>query len=156
MQQLFWLVEGRVAGRSGPNKDPWDLAELKQAGIGAVLSVNSGDGCEPDEFTAHGLDYQCIPFSSNVPPLEDDIAVCVAQLPKALAFIRHCEASDKAVLIHCRSGKDRTGLIMAYYLMDNGAAPLHAVSQVRSVRDIAFSAEGWDQFVFDVLYALQD
>lgn len=45
---------------------------------------------------------------------------------------------------------------MAYYLMENGAAPLHAVSQVRAVRDIAFSAEGWDQFVYDVLYALQE
>jgi hypothetical protein len=30
------------------------------------------------------------------------------------------------------------------------------VSQVRNVREIAFSADGWDQFVFDVLYALQD
>lgn len=40
MQHLFWLVEGKIAGRSGPNKDPWDLAELKAAGIRAVLSVN--------------------------------------------------------------------------------------------------------------------
>lgn len=156
MHQVFWLIEGVIAGRSGPNKDPWDLQELKQAGIQAVLSVNGGEGCEPDVFDALGLDYQCIPFSSNVPPIDDDLAVCVMQLPKALAFIRQCEAQCKPVLIHCRSGKDRTGLIMAYYLMDNGAAPLHAVSQVRNVRDIAFSADGWDQFVFDVLYALQE
>lgn len=156
MHQVFWLVEGVIAGRSGPNKDPWDLQELKQAGIQAVLSVNDGEGCEPEVFDALGLDYQCIPFSSNVPPIEDDLAICVVQLPKALAYIRQCEAKGKSVLIHCRSGKDRTGLIMAYYLMDNGAAPLHAVSQVRSVRDIAFSADGWDQFVFDVLYALQE
>ena len=29
MKQVFWLIEGQLAGRSGPNKDAWDLAELK-------------------------------------------------------------------------------------------------------------------------------
>lgn len=156
MQHLFWLVEGRVAGRCGPNKENWDIVELKQGGIGAVLSVNRGDMCEPQEFADHGIRYACIPFSSNVPPLEGDVEICAEQLPKALEFIKECEADDIAVMVHCRSGKDRTGLLMAYYLMSNGAAPLHAVSQVRAIRDIAFSAEGWDQFAFDVLYALQD
>ncbi|MCG9698333.1 dual specificity protein phosphatase family protein [Shewanella sp. Isolate11] len=156
MKHLFWLVEGQVAGRCGPNKENWDIAELKQGGIGAVLSVNGGDMCEPEVFAQHGMRYACIPFSNNVPPVETDLAVCVEQLPKALDFIRQCEAEDIPVLIHCRSGKDRTGLLMAYYLMSNGAAPLHAVSQVRAIRDIAFSADGWDQFTFDVLYALQD
>ncbi|ABZ76110.1 dual specificity protein phosphatase [Shewanella halifaxensis HAW-EB4] len=156
MQHLFWLVDGQIAGRSGPNKDPWDLLELKAAGIDAIISVNHGEDCIEAELTGAGLDYLCVPFSRNIPPKPEDLDYCVEQVPKALAFIRECEAQDKTVLIHCRSGKDRTGLIMAYYLMDNGAAPLHAVSQVRAVRDIAFSAEGWDQFAFDVLYALQD
>ena len=105
MQHLFWLVEGKIAGRSGPNKDPWDLAELKASGIRAVLSVNGGEGCEPGSFQHHGLRYECIPFSRNVPPQEGDIAICVAQLPRALAFIQQCEADDLPVLIHCRSGK---------------------------------------------------
>ncbi|MGL5360440.1 MAG: dual specificity protein phosphatase family protein [Shewanella sp.] len=156
MQHVFWLVEGLVAGRSGPNKDPWDLAELKAGGIGAVLSVNGGEECDPQSFEKVGLRYACMPFSRNVPPQEGDVAICVKQLPRALAFIEQCVADELPVVIHCRSGKDRTGLMMAYYLMVNGAAPLHAVSQVRSIRDIAFTAEGWDQFAFDVLYALQD
>ena len=156
MQHLFWLVEDKIAGRSGPNKEAWDLKEIKRSGIGAVLSVNGGEDCDPQAFIDADLSYACIPFSSNIPPKEEDLALCVEQLPKALAFIRECEANNMPVLIHCRSGKDRTALIMAYYLMVNGAAPLHAVSQVRAVRDIAFSAEGWDQFAFDVLYALQD
>ena len=55
-----------------------------------------------------------------------------------------------------RNSEGRTALMMAYYLMMKGTAPLHAVSQVRNIRDIAFSSEGWDQFAFDVLYQLQD
>ncbi len=156
MQHLYWLIEDKIAGRTGPNKEAWDLKEIKRAGIGAVLSVNDGEECDPQAFIDADLSYACIPFSNNIPPKEDDLALCVEQLPKALAFIRECEQHNSPVLIHCYSGKDRTGLIMAYYLIENGAAPLHAVSQVRAVRDIAFSAEGWDQFVFDVLYALQD
>ncbi|MCL1048305.1 dual specificity protein phosphatase family protein [Shewanella abyssi] len=156
MQHLFWLVEGQIAGRSGPNKDPWNLSELKEEGIDAILSVNNGESCEGADFSSAGIEYKCIPFSRNAPPETGDLEYCVEQVPKALAYIRECEAQGKTVLIHCRSGKDRTGLIMAYYLMDNGAAPLHAVSQIRAIRDIAFSADGWDQFAFDVLYALQE
>ncbi|WP_299011019.1 dual specificity protein phosphatase family protein [uncultured Shewanella sp.] len=155
MQHLFWLIEGKIAGRSGPSKDPWDLRALKEQGIDAILSVNNGESCDAEHFVEAGLLHQCVPFSPNVPPQEGDLEWCVKQVPKALAFIRECEEKDKTVLIHCHSGKDRTGMIMAYLLMDNGAAPLHAVNQVRGIRDIAFSADGWDQFVFDVLYALQ-
>ncbi|MCL1127743.1 phosphatase domain-containing protein [Shewanella surugensis] len=156
MQHIFWLIEDKIAGRSGPSKDPWDLKALKKQGIDAVLSVNDGEAIEADDFTEAGVKYQCIPFARNAPPEEGDLDICIKQVPKALAFIRECEREELTVLIHCHSGKDRTGLIMAYLLMDNGAAPLHAVNQVRGVRDSAFSAEAWDQFVFDVLYALQE
>ena len=47
MQHIFWLSHGKIAGRSGPSKDPWVLASLHQAGIGAVLSVNDGLCCHP-------------------------------------------------------------------------------------------------------------
>ncbi|GGI93254.1 dual specificity protein phosphatase family protein [Shewanella gelidii] len=156
MQHLFWLEEGKIAGRSGPNKEPWNLAELKAAGIDSVLSVNDGESCDLTDFVANDIHYACVPFTSNIPPLEGDLEDCVSAMPTAYAFIEQQLNLGRTVLIHCRSGKDRTGLMMAYYLMKTGTAPLHAVSQVRSVRDIAFSAEGWDQFAFDVLYALQD
>lgn len=156
MKQLFWLVDGVLAGRSGPNKDSWDLAELKASGIGAIMSLNDGEGVDKAQLEALDIRYICTPLSRNIPPQEGDVDIYTEQAPKALAFIRQCEDDNIPVLIHCRSGKDRTGIMMAYYLMDNGAAPVHAVSQVRSIRDIAFSSEGWDQLVFDVLYALQD
>lgn len=156
MQHLFWLEEGRIAGRSGPNKDAWNLSELKQAGISAILSVNDGEACDEAECEALEIAYLCTALPDTIPPQEGDLAICVQQLPKALSFIEKQAAQDKVVLIHCRSGKDRTALMMAYYLMMQGTAPLHAVSQVRNIRDIAFSSEGWDQFAFDVLYQLQD
>ncbi len=155
MKHLFWLVDGQIAGRCGPDEKAWELTELKQAGIGAILSLHEGDN-DTQLIDNLRFRYACIPLSSAVPPIETDVATCAEQLPKALAFIRQCEAVNLPVLIHSNAGKDRTALLMAYYLMDNGAAPVHAVSQVRAMRDTAFSAEGWDQFAFDVLYALQE
>ncbi|WP_445945276.1 phosphatase domain-containing protein [Shewanella sp.] len=156
MNDIFWLVDGKIAGRSGPNKTPWDLADIKAAGIKAIVSLNDAAECNTNAMAAVGIVHRVFTLPDSIPPTDADLATCTEILPKALAFIDQCEADNLPVLIHCRSGKDRTGLMMAYYLMQHGAAPLHAVSQVRNVRDIAFSAEGWDQFVFDVLYALQD
>ncbi len=156
MKHLFWLVDGQLAGRCGPDVNAWELAELKQAGIGAVLSLHDADNSDSQLFDTYQINYACIPVAHPVSPVDSDISICAAQLPKALAFIRQYEAENIPVLIHSYAGKDRTALLMAYYLMDNGAAPVHAVSQVRAICDVAFSAEGWDQFTFDVLYALQD
>ena len=50
MKKVFWLIPGQLAGRPGPDLEPWDLAELRTAGIGAVLSVNDGSLCYPEEF----------------------------------------------------------------------------------------------------------
>lgn len=156
MKDIFWLIQGQVAGRCGPNKMAWELSDIAAAGIKVIISLNDGALCDANAMAALGISHRVFPLPDSIPPTPDDLIICKGQLPKVLAFMRECEADHKPVLLHCRSGKDRTGLMMAYYLMVQGAAPLHAVSQVRNVRDIAFSAEGWDQFVFDVLYELQD
>ncbi|QIR15055.1 dual specificity protein phosphatase family protein [Shewanella aestuarii] len=155
MKQVFWLIEGKIAGRSGPNIDAWDLAELKAAGFGAIASLNDGAGCDPQMIKPLGLDHQVFNLPDNIPPKPEDVHVCAEIMPKVLEFIRQAEAQNKAVLLHCRSGINRTELMMAYYLMENGAAPVHAVSQVRNASGLAFDADGWDQFVYDVLYTLQ-
>ncbi|MBV7314974.1 dual specificity protein phosphatase family protein [Shewanella sp. NIFS-20-20] len=155
MQHMFWLVEGQIAGRSGPNLNPWNISELKTAGIGAIISVNNGDACDQALIAAAGIRYQCIGLPDSIPPTPQDLESAVAQLPAIMAFISQAQADGLPVLIHCRSGRDRTCLVMAQYLIQQGAAPVHAISQVRAVRDIAFSSEGWDQFTFDVIYQLQ-
>ena len=43
MKNVFWLIADEIAGRTGPNQDPWDPLELAAGGIGAILSVNGGE-----------------------------------------------------------------------------------------------------------------
>lgn len=157
MDHLFWLVPNLLAGRCGPDQQLWHLEGLRQSGIGAVLSVNDGELCRPEEFARQGLAYRCIPLSNNAPPREGDLEHCLDVLPAALSFAQESISHDLAVLVHCSAGKDRTGLFMAYYLMQSeGCSPAQAMERVRAVRSVAYTADGWYDFTFQVLSSAKD
>ncbi len=68
-----------------------------------------------------------------------------------MEFIRE-NMMNGPVLIHCRSGKDRTGMVLAAYLIEfEGCSEKEAMEKVTAVRPIAFSAEGWKEFGLEVL-----
>jgi protein-tyrosine phosphatase len=152
VNKIFWLLPGKLAGRSGPDQDPWDLDALHAAGIRAVLSVNDGEECRPADFSARDIAYACVPFSTHTPPQPGDDHVCRAALPRAYDFVARELARDNAVLVHCTAGKDRTGMFLSYFLMrERGLTPHAAIAAVRKVRPIALSAAGWDAFAREVL-----
>lgn len=154
MKHTFWIADKKLAGRPGPNFEPWDLQELSRSGFTAILSVNDGELCRPDEIAAFGMEYAAIPLSENAPPQVGDRDICIANLPKALAFIQTHNRLGP-VLVHCRSGKDRTGLVMAYYILKvHGVSPAEAMERVLKVRPIAFSAVGWIDFSHSILEEL--
>lgn len=155
MRNVFWLRPGIIGGRSGPNKDLWDPYELADGGIGAIISVNSGDLVYPDELTAAGIDYKCVPLSDCAPPMPGDLEKCISALPVALEFACRSIEAERSVLVHCHSGKDRTGMFLSYYLCKmEGLGAEEAIEEVKRVRPIALTAEGWETFTLEVLEAL--
>jgi hypothetical protein len=152
MRHVFWLLPGELAGRPGPDREPWDLRALRDAGIGAVLSVNDGQLCHPEDFRALGLAYACVPLAPNAPPEPGDDEVCLRALPVAAAFVRAQRAEGRATLVHCSAGKDRTGLYLAWHLVhERGMAPEAAIDEVLRVRPIALTAPGWLDLARDLL-----
>jgi len=152
VDHVFWLLPGRLAGRPGPDREPWDLAGLRRGGIEAILSVNDGLQCHPDEFAAARIAYARIPLSPNAPPQPGDDDVCRRALPRAYAFVQAQMAEGRGVLVHCSSGKDRTGLFLCYYLVQQAAlSPPEAIEAIRRVRPIALSAVGWEDLALRVL-----
>jgi len=152
VRHVFWLRAGVIGGRSGPNLEPWDPRELAAGGIGAVLSLNDAALVRADELARAGLDHRWVPLSDSAPPRPCDLETCVEALPRALSFALGAIARDRSVLVHCRSGKDRTGLFLAYYLRETeGMSVDEAIRAVRSVRPIALSADGWEVFALQVL-----
>lgn len=151
MQHIFWLRKGEIAGRSGPSADIWDLEAIKSGGIASILSVNNGDGVQQSVLAGLGIAYANIPMTPNAPPLTGDDALCLGKLPAAMKFIGD-NLGNGPVLIHCHSGKDRTAMVMAAYLIQfEGFEVEQAMEEVITVRPIAFSAAGWMEFGRDVL-----
>jgi protein-tyrosine phosphatase len=154
MQHIFWLIDGELCGRPGPNHQPWNAQELKVAGVGAVLSVNNAESVYPDEFDSAGIVYRCIPLASNAPPRPGDLELCLERLEMCYAYARSEIEAGRVLMVHCRHGKDRTGMFMAHYLkMQRKLSTLEAIAEVKAVRPIALTAEGWDQFAIEVLGA---
>jgi protein-tyrosine phosphatase len=155
MNDVFWLLPGVLAGRAGPNREPWRISDFRDAGIRAVLYVNDGELCHPDELAVADIAYRCIPLSANAPPRVGDRDHCEAILPEAYAFVTSNLKLGSATLVHCSSGKDRTALFMAHYLVRSRPySPAEAVAKVKAVRPIAFTAEGWEPFALEVLAAI--
>ena len=87
MQHVFWLREGQLAGRTGPNKDPWYPERLAAQGIAAVLSVNDGESVYAEDLQSCGIDYQQVSLSPNAPPRPGDHETCINALPHAYDFV---------------------------------------------------------------------
>jgi hypothetical protein len=156
MQHLFWVVPNLLAGRAGPDRQSWDLSQLRIAGFGAVLSVNDGVLCHPEDFRQLQIAYSCVPLSPNAPPRPGDLDHCIFALPAAYTFVAKHLAQERKVLVHCSSGKDRTGLFFGYFLMRHfGQSPSEAIANVLAVRPIAYTAEGWQEFALLVLSAMR-
>lgn len=157
MDKLFWLLPGYLAGRPGPDDKPWQLTELRQAGIGAVLSVNDGRLCDPQAFAAANLAHACHPLSDWVPPQPGDVEQCLAALPRGYAFVQAQLAQARPVLVHCSGGNDRTGLFLSYFLVRYARlSPDQAIQRVQVVRPTALGALGWLEFARDVLQRAGD
>ena len=155
MRNVFWLRPKVIGGRTGPNIDIWDPKELAGGGIGAVLSLNDGELVHPEDLVAAGMTYACVRLSEAAPPRLGDLEVCVAALPRALQFALDSRDSGRGVLAHCSGGKDRTGMFLSYYLCwTEGLSASEAIEEVRRVRPIALSSDGWESFALHVLETL--
>ncbi|MDF0534217.1 hypothetical protein PY479_08020 [Shewanella sp. A32] len=146
--ELIWLNESVAALAITPQSSLPSM--LKQHALQAVLQLQPVTDCElPSEIIALQL---ALPLQ----PSPDDrfLQQLALQLPAALSFVEgQQQQGHKALMTAADAGV--LGVMMANFLMTQGAAPVHAVAQVRSLYDDAFTNEGWDQFVFDVLYRMQ-
>jgi len=151
LNKVFWLRKGMLAGRSGPNQDEWRVEDFREQDFSAILSVNDGEMVHETLTKNAGIEYTDIPMSSNAPVRPGDKEFCLRNLPRAMRFIGD-NVRAGSVLVHCRSGKDRTGMVLAAALIAiEGLSANDAMDEVLKVRPIAFSAEGWGEFGIEVL-----
>lgn len=154
MKNVFWLQTNRLAGRAGPEYAPWNLTELREAGFGAVLNVAEVAPAW-SEFDVVGIDIVWVPLPNHYPATPETEAACLRGLPQAYRFVRRHWARQKAVLVHCAWGRDRTGLVLAYHLAyEAKITPSEAICQIRQVQPKALTASGWAEMAVRVISQL--
>ncbi len=142
MRYVYWVMEGLLAGRPGPVLRPWDPAELYAGGIRAVVSLAQEEPIS--DLTRYGL----LHYHAQFPPVtlfsRGMRKAFIYQSLPVWAFIHTQITSGVPTVVHCHAGKDRTGSILAGYLMTyQGASAEEALFTLRSACPEAMTADGY-------------
>lgn len=146
MEHVYWVVEGKLAGRPGPHKYAWDLGAIKAAGIGGVVSL---DG-QVDRAQLASSEIQHLPVNQPMILLEDEWRreQFVEVMALVLPFADRMHRDRKAVLVHCFHGLDRSGCVLACWLVArSGLEAEAAIAAVRQVNPDAMQAFGYEEAV---------
>lgn len=140
---LYWVDgpwRGKIALAARPRGGDWlsdEMARWKRQGIDSVLSLLTPDeesemdlGSEASAAQGRGLEFSSFPIRDRQVPTSE------AKLVKALDRLNSTLSAGKNVLIHCRQGIGRTGLVAACLLVRNGMSPGAAVEKVSMARGI--------------------
>ncbi|MEX1214275.1 sulfur transferase domain-containing protein [Saccharospirillum sp.] len=104
---------------------PWRLKALARRGFGSVINLR-GEGRSGGFHLAQyhtgifGLQFFSLKLSSRRPPTVEQVET----------LLRLFEEVPKSVLIHCKSGADRAGLVSALYLLHLGYPVAEAKAQL--------------------------
>ena len=140
---LYWIDgpwRGKVALAARPRGGDWlgeEMTRWKRQEIDSVLSLLTPDeeremdlSAEASEAKAHGLEFSSFPIPDLQVPNSE------AKLAKVLDKLNSTLSASKNVLIHCRRGIGRTGLVAACLLVRSGMSPGAAVEKVSTARGI--------------------
>lgn len=151
MKSIFWLIRDSIAGRPGPQMDPWEVQELRAAGFDAVINLSEHPS-DDTAFAAAGLEASWVPLPTDIPPTKKSEEQFIAELPRAYAFVADQMAKRRRVLVHCHAGKDRTGILLALVVAkQDGVSAATAIARVRKVRPLAITANGWEALALTVI-----
>jgi protein-tyrosine phosphatase len=143
MTPLFWIEgpwRGRLAIAARPRGGDWLVDEMnawRHAGIDTVVSLLTSEENQDLELTreepvcrAAGIEFVSFPIvDRSVPESSLSVARLLAQLDEELT-------GGKSVVIHCRQGLGRAGLIAASLLIAHEADAKRALAAVSSARGV--------------------
>ncbi len=140
---LYWVEgpwPGKLALAASPRGGEWladEVAGWQRAQIHAVLSLLTPDeehtldlDKERAEAQARGLEFISCPIPDRqVPESQAEVVSVVEQINSELS-------SGKNVVIHCRQGVGRSGLLAACLLVTKGYDPNTALEKLSKVRGV--------------------
>jgi protein-tyrosine phosphatase len=140
---LYWVKgpwPGKLALAARPRGGEWLADEMdawKQAGVNAVLSLlmpdeeeDLGVSNEAAQAKALGLEFLSFPIPDRQVPQSRDA------LTKTLEKVDRQLTDGRNVVLHCRQGVGRTGLVAACLLLTKGVDADSAVRRVSEARGV--------------------
>jgi atypical dual specificity phosphatase len=146
-----WIEEGKVAGMRRPgslNPLAEDLAKLRMAGVGAIVSLTE------IALNEHHTD-QADMMVCRV-PIPDFHAPSLTDLNQIVRFIQQSLEDNRPVAVHCTAGLGRTGTVLACWLVSQGTSPGNAVFTISSKRPGSIETAEQEQTVFDYADSISD
>jgi len=153
-EEIYWIEEGKLAGRCGPIARPFAPGELSP--YGAVLSLDALEATFIDDLEP-GTEHRVIHLPPSIPPGPIDREIYKARVPEAVEFLLRIVEENKSlpVLVHCHAGNDRTGIVLTGYLCAaDGLPPVDSVDRIRLANPEALSAPGYEDMALDILAKL--
>jgi protein-tyrosine phosphatase len=143
-KELHWLDEswpGRLAVGPRPRGGEWlkdDVSSWKRAHIDGVLSLLTPDEeqdldlrNEAGEVRAQGMNFTSFPIPDRQTPKSE------SKLAEILEIVTRDLSAGRNVLVHCRQGIGRSGLVAACLLVKKGMSPGAAVDSVSAARGVS-------------------
>jgi len=126
-RNFSWLRVGRIAGSACPSSE-LELRSLLGVGIKHVISLSP-------ETPPHASVGSIKDFCWTPVPIQEFQGASVAQFQR---FFDVCESAverGEAILVHCRGGRGRTGMMLAAFLIKFEEMSVNdAVQAVRALR----------------------
>jgi len=122
-----WLTDDIAVGGCFPIERAAELG--REHGVGAVVDLRAEDCDDPAQLAAAGLAFLHLPTPDMEP-------ASVAMLEAGVDFARERLARGEKVLIHCQHGIGRSALLALCVMVDQGWAPLEALSQAKDRRAV--------------------
>jgi protein-tyrosine phosphatase len=139
--ELHWVDgpwPGKLALASRPRGGDWleeEMAGWRRAGVDTVLSLLTAEEeqelelkREGREANTRGMKFASLPIPDRqVPNSESEVSATLDRLDADLS-------AGKNVVVHCRQGIGRTGLVAACLLVAKGLTPEAAVKTLSAAR----------------------
>jgi protein-tyrosine phosphatase len=133
------------------------LKELKQAGATAIVTMLSTDEMQSLGVAELGHEIEALGMQWFQLPVEDDCepgAAFKTVFPQAKPILVQLIKSGETIVIHCRGGSGRTGLMAAVLLLEMGENWADIKPLIQSIRPKALTLEPHLSFL-DKRYGIQ-
>ena len=136
---FYWIIKNVIAGMSHPGQDPEVLRQIKDMGVGSIVSLTES-APSPDLLRRYGLRFLHLPVTDFMAPRQNQID----------RFIEFCEErDDHAIVVHCLAGRGRTGTMLGCFLVRRGLSARESIEKVRTARPGAIESFEQETAVYE-------